>query len=73
MIKYNVDKKLGIPMYLIYSNSDSEFVFKNELDLWQKENDLESDWTKSLGELENRNTIFNNANMIIAIDKQASI
>lgn len=38
MIKYNVDKKLGIPMYLIYSNSDSEFVFKNELDKWQEEN-----------------------------------
>ena len=30
---------------------------------WQKENDLESDWTKSLGELEARNTIFSNANI----------
>lgn len=38
-IKYNVDKKLGISMFLIYSNSDSEFVFKKELDKWQKEND----------------------------------
>ncbi|EKE06143.1 MAG: hypothetical protein ACD_19C00079G0048 [uncultured bacterium] len=38
MIKYNIDQKLGIPMCLIYSNSDSEFVFKNELDEWQKEN-----------------------------------
>ncbi len=39
-IKYNIDKKLGIPMYLIYSNSDSDFVFKEELDQWQKENDF---------------------------------
>lgn len=38
MIKYNIDKNLKIPMHLIYSNSDSEFVFKEELDLWQKEN-----------------------------------
>lgn len=38
MIKYNVDKKLNIPMFLIYSNSDSEFVFKKELDQWQKAN-----------------------------------
>ncbi len=39
MIKYNIDKGLKIPMYLIYSNSDSDFVFKKELDEWQKEND----------------------------------
>lgn len=38
MIKYNIDKNLKIPMHLIYSNSDSEFVFKNELDKWQSEN-----------------------------------
>jgi len=38
MIKYNIDKKLGIPMFLIYSNSDSEFIFKKELDQWQKDN-----------------------------------
>ncbi len=38
MIKYNIDKNLNIPMYLIYSNSDSEFVFKKELVQWQKEN-----------------------------------
>lgn len=37
-IKYNIDKKIDIPMFLIYSNSDSEFVFKDELDTWQKEN-----------------------------------
>jgi ferredoxin-NADP reductase len=40
MIKYNIDRKLGIKMHLIYSNSDSEFVFKEELDQWQKENDF---------------------------------
>jgi ferredoxin-NADP reductase len=39
-IKYNIDRKLGIKMHLIYSNSDSEFVFKEELDQWQKENDF---------------------------------
>lgn len=39
-IKYNVDKNLNIPIFLIYSNSDSEFVFKKELDQWQKENDF---------------------------------
>ncbi|KKP47004.1 MAG: Xylene monooxygenase electron transfer component-like protein [Candidatus Woesebacteria bacterium GW2011_GWA1_33_30] len=38
MIKYNIDKGLNIPMYLIYSNSDSDFTFKKELDEWQKEN-----------------------------------
>jgi len=39
IIKYNIDNNLKIPMYLIYSNSDSDFVFKKELDQWQKEND----------------------------------
>lgn len=39
IIKYNIDKNLKIPMYLIYSYSDSDFVFKKELDEWQKEND----------------------------------
>ena len=38
MIKYNIDKNLSIPMYLIYSNSDSDFIFKKELDTWQKKN-----------------------------------
>lgn len=40
MVKYNVDKNLKLPMYLIYSNSDSDFVFKKELDQWQKENEF---------------------------------
>lgn len=40
MIKYNVDENLKLPMYLIYSNSDSEFVFKKELDQWQNENEF---------------------------------
>lgn len=39
MIKYNVDKSLEIPIHLVYSHSDSDFVFKKELDQWQKEND----------------------------------
>src|SRR3989344_6788227 len=34
-IKYNIDKNLKIPMYLIYSNSvPGEIVFKKELDTW---------------------------------------
>lgn len=40
MIKYDIDKKLKIPIYLIYSNSDENFIFKNEFDEWQKENDF---------------------------------
>jgi ferredoxin-NADP reductase len=39
-IKYAIDAKIKTPIYLIYSNSDSEFVFKKELDAWQKENDF---------------------------------
>lgn len=37
-IKYAVDKKMDVPIYLIYSNSDSEFVYKKELDTLQNEN-----------------------------------
>lgn len=37
MIKYNVDSKINNPIFLVYSNSDSEFVFKDELDKWQNE------------------------------------
>lgn len=40
MIKHNVDKNLKIPVHLIYSNSDSEFVFKNELDELQSKNEF---------------------------------
>ena len=40
MIKNNIDKNLRIPMYLIYSNSDDNFVFKDEFDKWQRENDF---------------------------------
>lgn len=43
MIKYNIDIKnlhgLKIPMHLIYSNSDGNFVFKKELDEMQNEKD----------------------------------
>ncbi|HLD92348.1 MAG TPA: FAD-dependent oxidoreductase [Patescibacteria group bacterium] len=38
MIKWNIDRKLNVPIFLIYSNSDSEFVFKNEIDEWVKNN-----------------------------------
>ncbi len=39
-IKYAIDKGIKTPIYLIYSNSDNEFVFKKELDAWQKESDF---------------------------------
>lgn len=37
MIKYVADKNMNLPAYLVYSNSDSEFVFRNELDQWLQE------------------------------------
>ena len=40
MIKYNIDSNFKIPMFLVYSNSDPDFVYINELDNWQKENDF---------------------------------
>lgn len=39
MIKYEIDKNLKTTMFLVYSNSDQEFVFKSELDSWQNENE----------------------------------
>ncbi len=36
MIKYAIDKQLATPLHLIYSNSDSDFVFKKDLDIWAK-------------------------------------
>ena len=36
MIKYALDNKLSIPISLIYSNSDENFIFKKELDQWMK-------------------------------------
>ncbi|HKB88699.1 MAG TPA: FAD-dependent oxidoreductase [Patescibacteria group bacterium] len=39
-IKYNVDNNLKIPMYLIYSNSNSDFVFKKELEKLAKDNNF---------------------------------
>lgn len=38
IIKYAVDQKLKTPITLIYSNSDENFLFKDELDNWQKIN-----------------------------------
>lgn len=37
MIKYALDQKLDLPITLIYSNSDEDFVFKDELNAWQKQ------------------------------------
>lgn len=39
-IKYNLDKGLKIPMNLIYSNSDNNFVFKKDIEKWDKENNF---------------------------------
>lgn len=36
MIKFVLDQKLTTPITLIYSNSNDDFVFKHELDSWQK-------------------------------------
>lgn len=38
MIKFSLDTNLNIPINLIYSNSDSDFTFKSDLDLWQSQN-----------------------------------
>ncbi len=41
MIKYNLDKGLKIPIYLIYSNSNpDEVTFASKLDSWVKANDF---------------------------------
>jgi len=37
MIKWAVDRKLNLPITLIYSNSDQDFIFKKELDSWLKQ------------------------------------
>lgn len=37
MIKWAVDQKLDLPITLIYSNSGPDFIFKKELDQWQKQ------------------------------------
>ncbi len=37
MLKWAVDRKLNLPITLIYSNSDADFPFKKELDSWQKQ------------------------------------
>lgn len=36
MIKYAIDRKLSTPITLIYSNSNDNFLFKEELNLWGK-------------------------------------
>lgn len=48
MIKFSLDTNLNIPINLIYSNSDSDFTFKNDLDLWQNQgNNLKIDYFDS--------------------------
>ena len=37
MIKWAVDSKADLPITLIYSNSDEDFIFKEELDSWVKQ------------------------------------
>lgn len=37
MLKWAVDQKIKTPITLIYSNSDNNFLFKKELNLWQKQ------------------------------------
>lgn len=34
MVKYALDHKLNTPITLLYSNSNKDFVFKQELELW---------------------------------------
>ncbi len=36
MIKWAVDRKINLPITLIYSNSDKDFIYKKELDSWLK-------------------------------------
>lgn len=36
MVKYAVDQSLDTPITLFYSNSDDNFLFKSQLDEWQK-------------------------------------
>lgn len=37
MIKFAVDQKLKTPLTLIYSNTEDDFIFKDELNSWQKD------------------------------------
>src|SRR3990172_11573746 len=39
-IKHSIDRKLQIPMYLIYSNGSSDFAFKKDLEKWDKDNEF---------------------------------
>lgn len=55
IIKNIIDKKSGIPIHLIYSNSDNKFVFKKELDTWVNKN-IKIDYvnTKKTGRLDGK-------------------
>jgi len=74
MIKWNIDRKLNVPIFLIYSNSDSEFVFKSEIDEWTKNNsDLKVQYinTSESGHL--NNTKIENALNDWSLDKNTSV
>lgn len=72
IIKYNVDNNLNIPMHLIYSNSDGDFVFKEDLNKIQSENNnikvsyfnssesghLDAEKLKLLCDVSNKNNTF---------------
>lgn len=69
MIKYTLDKKLDISQNLIFSNSDSEFVFKDELDNWSSINTkLKINYinTKETGHLDSKKlqNILNSMNLV---------
>jgi ferredoxin-NADP reductase len=58
-IKYSIDKNLKIPYRLIYSNSDNDFVFKKELDIWSDNYDLKTEYinTSKKGRLNRENIL----------------
>ena len=51
IIKYVTDKKLKTSIHLIYSNSNSEFVFKKELDKWLNVDYVDTSQSGHLDEL----------------------
>ncbi len=36
IIKYEIDKNLNVPINLIYSNSSNDYMFKEDLDMWDE-------------------------------------
>lgn len=56
MIKFALDKNFKTPLRLIYSNSNSEFTFRKELDKWSHDYDLKVDYinTSDKGRLDGK-------------------